>query len=88
MTITPDPSYMTGPRVYGDWVVWEELVGSYLQIRAYQISTGVIQPLTTDNSNHHRPDISGNLVVYGSDQNGNMDIYSYDLASGLNSNHL
>jgi beta propeller repeat protein len=81
-SITANPIFVDVPRVDGDWVVWEEweeLVAGKRQIKAYRITTAETRTLTTDASDHRWPDVSGSLVVWADNRNGNWDIYSHDL---------
>ncbi|MDD1666036.1 MAG: hypothetical protein LUQ23_00675, partial [Methanomicrobiales archaeon] len=43
--------------------------------------TGAEKQVTTDESNHFTPAISGDLVAWVDFRNGNRDIYAYDLAA-------
>jgi len=81
--VTTDPITVAAPRVDGDWVVWEEVVGTSWQIRAYQISTGQTRDITPIAANHRRPDVSGDLIVWSDDRNGNWDLYIYSFSSGI-----
>ena len=81
--VTTDPITVAAPRVDGDWVVWEEVVGTSWQIRAYQISTGQTRDITPIAANHRRPDVSGDLVVWSDDYNGNWDLYIYSFSSRI-----
>lgn len=81
--LTADPQYVGLPRIDGDWIVWEEQINGYRQIRAYQISTGQTKQLTSDSAAHRAPDVSGNTVVWADNRSGNFDVYAYDLSTGM-----
>lgn len=45
--------------------------------------SGTEMRLTTDPANQFSPAVSGDLVVYTDNRNGNADIYMYDLSTGV-----
>jgi TolB protein len=72
------------PDVDGNWVVWvETLAPGNDRIVAYDVQNRTLRNLTGSASTKVQPRISGNRVVWADDRSGNLDIWSYDLATNM-----
>jgi TolB protein len=72
------------PDVDGNWVVWvETLAPGNDRIVAYDVQNRTLRNLTGSASNKVQPRISGTRVVWADDRAGNLDIWSYDLATNM-----
>jgi beta propeller repeat protein len=68
------------PTIDGDWVVWEEYVGtSDAVIRARNLTTGQVRDLSAATGFRTNADVLGTRVVWEDQRAGNGDIYFFDL---------
>lgn len=69
---------------YGSKLVWSDdrnLTGVY-NIYLYDLLTNQERCLTSEPWDHYNPNIFGNRIVWGEYQNGNEDIYLYQMETG------
>lgn len=80
------------PDIDGNIIVWEDWTNAYQDqggwwrnpdIYMMDLSTGVVQPVTTNDSDQYSPVVSGNRVFWQDFRNNNWDIYMKDLTTGL-----
>jgi beta propeller repeat protein len=71
------------PRVFGDFVVWEETVAGSEDIYGAQISTTNVFQIATGPDNQVTPDIDGNTVVWVDQAASGDQIWAYDLTTGV-----
>jgi len=83
---------MVPPAVDNGRVVWSDARnatvtdgGSIQNFDIYMltITTGEVRQISTDPANQFNPQIRGNLIVYQDDRGGSLNLYYYDLATGL-----
>jgi beta propeller repeat protein len=80
--IATGPTSQITPDVDEDWVVWVETVApGNDRVMARNMLTGLDHVLTTVASNKMQPRVSRGRVVWADDRAGNMDLYSYTLAT-------
>ena len=80
--VANDTLNQTAPAVWGDIVVYEyEVAGGDVDIYARDISQAGSEPFLIAGGAglQQAPDISGHLVVWEDNRNGNFDIYGYNL---------
>jgi TolB protein len=63
----------------GYYLVWKDSTGGG-NIMAYNFLTDTKIPICTDAAIQASPDISGDIVVWQDNRNGNLDIYAYDIS--------
>ncbi len=92
-TVKPSPtnSHQDNPRVYGDWLVWEDYRNAKTDtanadIFAYNIKSKEVKPICTNASFQGKPFLQGNGIVWDDYRNAgsnkdNVDIYGYDLTA-------
>jgi beta propeller repeat protein/parallel beta-helix repeat protein len=72
---------------YGNNIVWFNTQnGISGDVYSYNIETGIerrITPVTINSVNAYTPGIYEDKIVYCDDRNGNMDIWLYDLSTGI-----
>ena len=82
------------PDIDGNIIVWEDWTNAYQDqwgwwhnpdIFMKDLSTGVIQSVTTNKSDQYSPTVSGDKVFWQDYRNGNWDIYMKDLSTGVES---
>ena len=92
LRITSAPNHQVEPKIYGDYVVWQdERDRAQRDIWAYQLSTGRQWNLSDHPADQWLPDIRADQVVWADLRNGtgeagwiyyNSDIYLHDLRTG------
>ncbi len=78
----PDANSIVNNNFFsGDKMVWKEnrFNGRY-DIFMYDLSSGTESRITSDPSQHDRPSVFGNRIVWDDIRNGNNDIYMCDLS--------
>ena len=75
-----------GPNIDGDFIVWEDDLKGYWEkygydIRGYNLATGTQFPICANPSQQACPKVSGDIVVWTDERNGNGDIYGYNLST-------
>jgi beta propeller repeat protein len=68
------------PAISGRWVVWVSLVDP--AVWAHHLDEGKTRRLTQAVGAKSQPAISGEIVVWTDERNGNRDIYGHDLVTG------
>ncbi|UCG70640.1 MAG: hypothetical protein JSV09_06380 [Thermoplasmata archaeon] len=92
ITFSEDGRFDWRPEVYGNIMVWESWQNDISDIYMYDLGTDGI-PYTDDDggetcitndptSSQQRPGIWENRIVYDNGENGNADIYLYDITTG------
>jgi beta propeller repeat protein len=82
--IATGPDAQRTPDVDGTNVVWVDTVATGNdQIWIYNTTTRTTRQLTSAVSNKLQPRISGTRVVWSDDRGGDFDVYTYDLAAGV-----
>ena len=72
------PGLVTYLDISGDLVVWQNATSQDTDdIYLYEITTGEIQQITSDNAAQYLPQISGDRIVWMDNRSGNWDIYLY-----------
>jgi len=79
VTLGSDPAEQEA--VDGNFVVFTDLAGGASHIYGYNRSSGQVFPICTATGDQCNPAISGDLVVWQDDRNGNWDIYGCNLAA-------
>lgn len=77
--VTTNTADQTRPRVFGDYIVWEDERNVGRDIYLYEISSGTETQITDEAASQWYPAISGDYVVWQDRRNGNWDIYMFDL---------
>ena len=84
--ITTEPEVQSWAAIDGNYIVWTDNRNDwdYYEIYLYDLKTGTERQITTDPAFQEYPAIDGNNIVWmdlrnGNDDNGNWDIYLYDL---------
>ena len=75
-----------GPNIDGNLIVCEDDTKGYWEkygydICGYNLATKTGLPICVNPSHQACPKVSGNIVVWTDDRNGNGDIYGYDLST-------
>lgn len=83
VTNPADTTDKARPRVFGDYIVYEDYQSGSANVVAYRISTlGPSFPITTGPAMHVTPDIEGDTVVYGEYTDSMMrQIVAYNVAT-------
>src|SRR3989344_1745276 len=77
--------YVSNSRIYGNYVVWQALVGNYWQIYLHDLEQSTTTILNEFASHQISPDVYGNYVVWADNVGGDWDIYLRDLNDGTQS---
>lgn len=74
----------TSPSVSGPWVVWSAKThGSEMStIVAMNVDNSETRVIADNGANNLDPSINGDLIVWESDLNGNLDLFAYQLSTG------
>lgn len=67
------------PALYGDIVVWDDEEEPNSNIYGYNLTTGQLFHVMTNEGSQHSPAIYGDIIVWEDDRNGNLDIYGCSL---------
>jgi len=76
---------VSNSRIYGNYVVWQALVGNYWQIYLHDLEQSTTTILNEFASHQISPDVYGNYVVWADNVGGDWDIYLRDLNDGTQS---
>ncbi|MBI2044566.1 S8 family serine peptidase [Candidatus Pacearchaeota archaeon] len=86
LKINNDNEYRFYPRMFGDKIVYSQMVGGNIferDIYMYDILTGVTTQISNFPGMENIPDIYENKIVYDGDQgSGDYDVYMYDILTG------
>jgi beta propeller repeat protein len=71
------------PSTSGAWITWSAWdAGSTTRIEAVNMDTGEKRIVADNGAGNFRPSISGDVIAYESDINGNYDIFIYHISTG------
>jgi beta propeller repeat protein len=72
------------PAVDGSRIVWEKCMGTACDIFLYDWADDSTRQITSTATNaEHRPDIFGEWVVYDCLRDGDVDVFTFNLATGI-----
>ena len=71
-----------GPRIYGDYIVWEDNRNGHWDIYYYNMSNETEVRVTDETQSQRYPDIFGDIIVWQDKRNANWDIWAYNISSG------
>jgi len=76
-TVDIDPVFYPTPDVSGDSVVF----AAEGEVAMYDVPSSTVTTISPGPSMRYSPAISGDVIVWVDDRNGNLDIYGYDLST-------
>lgn len=77
------PGNQHSPHVSGDVVAFDDNASENVDIGLYHIPTGTFEEVTTAPTAEFLTNISGNRVVYTSNETGNLDIFVFEFELNL-----
>lgn len=81
--VTDAPSNQGRPDIQGSIIVWKDLRAGNWDIYAYNLLTGIEEPVNTDPAYQNVPVTNGTTVAWQDNRSGANDIYTRNLATGV-----
>lgn len=77
------PGDQERPSINGDWLVYQDNASGSFDIKLFNVKDGSRKDVAARGYSEQTPDISGDVVVFISDQYGNDDVWAHSISAGM-----